>query len=344
MSQQSIPALTLSLTATGTITSRRFVTVAGAQAGAAANPLGVANFDATSGQDLAVTVLGTAVVESGGAFSAGAELETDSSGRAVAKTGGPVVARALQAATAAGEFVEALLLPSIALAATIASRTASGSVAANRFVTVAGAQAGADANTIGVAMAAGTNGNAFPVAVAGIAKAEAGAAISAGAELETDANGKAIAKTNGPVVARALQAAAQDGDLIDVLLIPNIHATKYSILYPVENLAAGADFSAHQIHKAPLAETVAAVTLFSRGAPAGIDDANTCVVAVKKGVDIVASKTFNTATPFPAEGASIALDPGATLDLAAGDTLTLDVTNGATADPPAFDLQVDLLS
>jgi len=46
------------------------------------------------------------VVESGGAFSNGANLATDAQGRAVAAGAGPVVvARALQAATGAGQIV-----------------------------------------------------------------------------------------------------------------------------------------------------------------------------------------------------------------------------------------------
>lgn len=97
-----------------------------------------------------------------------------------------------------------------------------GTVAANRFVTVAGAQAGADANTLGVACTAGGSGDKIPVDVLGTAVVEAGAAVSAGATLETDASGCAVTwATSGPKVAIALEEATAAGQLIEVLLIPN---------------------------------------------------------------------------------------------------------------------------
>lgn len=97
-----------------------------------------------------------------------------------------------------------------------------GTVAANRFVTPAGAQAGADANTLGVARTAGVSGDLAPVDVLGTALVEAGAAVAAGATVKADASGKAITwVTSGAKVAVALAAAGADGDLIEVLLIPN---------------------------------------------------------------------------------------------------------------------------
>lgn len=112
MSQQSIPLLTLTWTLTGTVAAARFVTPAGAQAGADANTLGVARTAGVSGEKVPVDVLGTAVVEAGAAISAGAALESDASGRAVTwVTAGGKVGIALEAATAAGQFIEVLLLP-----------------------------------------------------------------------------------------------------------------------------------------------------------------------------------------------------------------------------------------
>lgn len=97
-----------------------------------------------------------------------------------------------------------------------------GTVAAARFVTPAGAQAGADANTLGVTRTAGVSGAKVPVDVIGTAIVEAGAAIAAGATLKADADGKAITwAASGAKVAIALQAAGAAGDLIEVLLIPN---------------------------------------------------------------------------------------------------------------------------
>lgn len=111
MSQQNLAVMALSVAASGAVAANRFVTVAGAQAGAAANTLGVARFAVASGVYLTVDVLGTAVVEAGAAISAGAAIETDADGKAITKTTGPAVGRALQAAGAAGAFVEVLLIP-----------------------------------------------------------------------------------------------------------------------------------------------------------------------------------------------------------------------------------------
>lgn len=112
MSRQSISLLTLSVVSAGAVAAGRFVTHTGAQAGAAANTLGVTRSAvAAANETVPVDVIGTAVVESGAAIAAGAALETDASGRAVTKASGPTVARALQAASAAGEFIEVLLIP-----------------------------------------------------------------------------------------------------------------------------------------------------------------------------------------------------------------------------------------
>jgi len=102
------------------------------------------------------------------------------------------------------------------------SITASGAIVAHRFVTPALDQAVANEYTLGVARTAAADGAQVTVDVLGTTVAEAGAAISAGATLETDADGKAVTwATSGAAVGIALQAAAADGDLIEVLLIPN---------------------------------------------------------------------------------------------------------------------------
>lgn len=112
MSKQSQPILNLSTVAAGAIGEARFVGVDNAQAGAAANTLGVAGFAADgAGEVIPVTALGTAVVEAGGIIAAGGPVETDANGKAVAKAAGPTVARALQAAGADGDFIEVMLIP-----------------------------------------------------------------------------------------------------------------------------------------------------------------------------------------------------------------------------------------
>lgn len=55
----------------------------------------------------------------------------------------------------------------------------------------------------------------------GTSIAVAGAAIAQGAELEVGAGGKLITKAAGITVARAEQAAAADGDKLEVFLLPH---------------------------------------------------------------------------------------------------------------------------
>lgn len=115
MSKQNISLLTLTIAATGAIAADRFVTPAGAQAGAGANVIGSArSAAAAAGDKIPVDVLGTAVVEAGAAVAAGATVASDASGRAITWASGAKVGIALQAAGAAGEFIEVLLVPNAA--------------------------------------------------------------------------------------------------------------------------------------------------------------------------------------------------------------------------------------
>jgi len=97
-----------------------------------------------------------------------------------------------------------------------------GAVAPHRFVTPLGAQAGADAQTLGVSKTAGTVGQLLTVDVIGTSSVETGAAIAVGQVLKVDAAGRAIPwATAGARVAIALQAATGAGQFIEVLLVPN---------------------------------------------------------------------------------------------------------------------------
>lgn len=111
MSQQNIPILGLPVKATAIVAARRFVTVAGAQAGAGANALGVSRASGVVGDMLTVDALGTSIVEAGAAFAVGAALQSDADGKAITKDAGATLARALQAAAQAGDFVEVLNIP-----------------------------------------------------------------------------------------------------------------------------------------------------------------------------------------------------------------------------------------
>ena len=101
--------------------------------------------------------------------------------------------------------------------------TSTAAIAQYQPVQASGAPATAAGNAIGLAMtAAGASGVRVPVAVLGTFIAIAGAAITAGALVEVHTTvTKVVTKASGVAIGRALTAAAADGDLIEVFLIPN---------------------------------------------------------------------------------------------------------------------------
>lgn len=113
---QKIALLTLTVMAAGTVAPHRFVGFAGTQLTAiGAQALGVSTFEAVANDDLAVDVIGTTVVESGGLIAVGDALVSDAQGRAIedpAVGTEVVLAYALDGASAAGEFIEVLLVRS----------------------------------------------------------------------------------------------------------------------------------------------------------------------------------------------------------------------------------------
>lgn len=108
---QSRDLLTLTAIAAAALVAHRFVTAGGAVAAVdGTDAHGVTLSSAASGALTPVRVLGTAIVEAGAAITAGAVISCDSSGRAVAHAGSARrLGRALQAAGAAGDRIEALL-------------------------------------------------------------------------------------------------------------------------------------------------------------------------------------------------------------------------------------------
>lgn len=112
MPSGNLALLTLTVAAAAATAENRFVTQAGAYPAAAAKGFGVSRASAAAaGELLAVDVLGTTVVEAGAAFAKDAALELDATGRVITKASGVAVARAMEAASAAGAFVEVLLTP-----------------------------------------------------------------------------------------------------------------------------------------------------------------------------------------------------------------------------------------
>lgn len=94
-------------------------------------------------------------------------------------------------------------------------------VAAERFVTAAGAYPSAGGNAFGVATTKAAIGELFGADVLGTSVATAGAAIAKNAYVQIGSDGKVVTHAAGVAVAQALQAASADGDRIELLLIPN---------------------------------------------------------------------------------------------------------------------------
>ena len=100
------------------------------------------------------------------------------------------------------------------------SAEAGAAVARRRFVKInaneQGVQAGAGETVVGASMVDAGVGEVLEIAN-GIVMVEAGAAITAGSAVESDANGKAITKTTGNVAGIAMTNAS-NGSLVSVLI------------------------------------------------------------------------------------------------------------------------------
>lgn len=102
----------------------------------------------------------------------------------------------------------------ILLAVTIAAAAA---LTRFRFVDFTGNVASAGERPLGVATTDFDTGEQASVATHGEILVEAGAAVAAGAEVESDASGRAVTKTTGVAFGVARDAAAAAGDIIRVL-------------------------------------------------------------------------------------------------------------------------------
>lgn len=121
-------------------------------------------------------------------------------------------------------------------------------------------------------------------------------------------------------------------------------ARQHIYMYQVEGLQAGADIADRVIFAVPpgVDATLISVSIAAQGAAAGIDDDNKCVVALTDGTNSIVSAEYKVDPAFPAAAAVASLGELAAdyKVLSAGEKLYLSVTNGATANPPAFLLQV----
>jgi len=115
-----------------------------------------------------------------------------------------------------------------------------------------------------------------------------------------------------------------------------------TITHAVEDLSAGADIAARAIHAFEAAGWLVSARVVNQAtAAAGIDNSNTCVIALATDAGTVVSGTFNATNTFPAANAKKDLGALSNAGAAAGYVLTLAVTNGTTANPGAFLVEVD---
>jgi len=106
--------------------------------------------------------------------------------------------------------------------------------------------------------------------------------------------------------------------------------------FEIPNLAAGASLTDHVFFGSYYASTMTRIGILTHGSPAGIDDSNTVVILIENSADAsVVSKTYNLATQPPSSGFE---DLGALSVTAftSNDYLKVTVTQGTTADMPAF--------
>ncbi len=129
----------------------------------------------------------------------------------------------------------------------------------------------------------------------------------------------------------------------DINTLTGVASLKF-IVYQVIDLAADADITSTGLFVCPagFTFTISSIDIISQGIAAGIDDSNTCVISVLNGTNAIVTKIYNTGTTFPADGTS---DNLGALDethkvITAGQIIKYTITNGATADSPAFIIQI----
>ena len=111
--------------------------------------------------------------------------------------------------------------------------------------------------------------------------------------------------------------------------------------YWVEDLGAGDDIADRPIFVNPKAVTINSIGILTQGAPAGVDDSNTAVIAIKDdAANVLVSKTYDT-DPQPPDADYEDLGTLANASLAAGEHLNLNVTQGATANLPVFGVVIE---
>lgn len=127
-----------------------------------------------------------------------------------------------------------------------------------------------------------------------------------------------------------------------ILRVDPTQAPVKTAVHVVEDLSAGADIAARAIHSFEKDGWIVSARVVNQAtAASGIDNSNTCVITLDVGVSTIVTETFDATTTFPAANAAQDLGAVGNVHAAAGSVMTLAVTNGATADPGPFIVEVD---
>ena len=205
----------------------------------------------------------------------------------------------------------------------------------------------ASANFIGLAYeqidnTAGDNGDQhvrvytigdFTLPLAGTTQTDIGRPVFA-----TEDDTLSLAGEDGPYVGLIIDRLA--GEQV-VLRIDPTRAQIKTVTHAVEDLSAGTDIQARAIHAFEHAAWIVQAQLVNQATAAtGVNSANTCAVSLDTGAGNIAGAVFNTTNPFPATNRAKSLGTISNAHTPAGEVLTLTVTNGATANPGPFLVEV----
>lgn len=116
---------------------------------------------------------------------------------------------------------------------------------------------------------------------------------------------------------------------------------KRIVTYQIENLAAGADIADIPIFRCPCALKILDIGIIPQGDDAGIDASNTSAHLIEVGSTALVTKTYSNTVAYPNKGVYGSLGSISNAERAEGDVVTLSITNGVTADPPAAVLQIE---
>lgn len=122
------------------------------------------------------------------------------------------------------------------------------------------------------------------------------------------------------------------------------NGTVQTLLYQVEDLGAGVDFTARIIWSPSVASYITAIKVLFYAATASVDVSNTFVVTVANATSAVTIGTLTKTTTSTANTAASLTLTAANQDVAASDVITLAVTQGATANAGTFGIQIEYRS